>query len=46
VKLRQQMGTEKFDLTRYVTASELLEKMMTSPEFTEFLTLVAYDHID
>lgn len=27
-------------------AAQLFQDMMTKPEFTEFLTLVAYDHID
>ena len=28
------------------TAAKIFEDMMTSDKFTEFLTLVAYDHID
>ena len=31
---------------QYPLASKLFEEMMTSDEFPEFLTLVAYDHID
>jgi malate synthase len=31
---------------RISDAAEILERMMTSPDFTEFLTLVAYDYID
>jgi hypothetical protein len=27
-------------------AAEIFEHMMTSPDFAEFLTLVAYDYID
>jgi hypothetical protein len=27
-------------------ASEIFDRMMTSSEFAEFLTLVAYDYID
>ena len=27
-------------------AAEIYEHMMTSPDFAEFLTLVAYDYID
>jgi malate synthase len=31
---------------RIAEAAEIFEKMMTSPHFAEFLTLVAYDYID
>jgi malate synthase len=31
---------------RIAEASEIFERMMTSPDFAEFLTLVAYDYID
>ena len=32
--------------TRMAEAAEIFERMMTSPDFEEFLTLVAYDHLD
>jgi hypothetical protein len=28
------------------TAARIYDQMMTSPDFPEFLTLVAYDYID
>ena len=32
--------------SRIAEAAEIYERMMTSPDFAEFLTLVAYDYID
>jgi malate synthase len=32
--------------SRMAEAAEIFERMMTSSEFAEFLTLVAYDYID
>ena len=40
-EVASKMGTGKFEL-----ASKLFGEMMTSPDFPEFLTLVAYDYID
>ncbi len=40
-KLKAQFGARRFD-----DAGKIFERMMTSPEFPEFLTLVAYDYID
>jgi len=31
---------------RMTEAAEIFERMMTSSDFAEFLTLVAYDYID
>ena len=31
---------------RMAEAAEIFEHMMTSPDFEEFLTLEAYDHLD
>jgi malate synthase len=45
-KLRQQLGAERFDSAGFREASQIFESMMTSTDFPEFLTLVAYDHID
>jgi malate synthase len=45
-KLRQQLGVERFDSSGFKTAAQIFESMMTSADFPEFLTLVAYDHID
>ena len=45
-KLRQQFGTERFESMGFNKAAEIYEGMMTSKDFPEFLTVVAYDHID
>jgi malate synthase len=45
-KIRGLVGTAGFDAGHYDLASRLFEDMMTRAEFPEFLTLVAYDHID
>jgi malate synthase len=44
-RLRARQGS-RFDPKRLALAAELFERMMTGSEFAEFLTLVAYDHID
>jgi len=45
-KLRQEIGPDRFDSARFEAASEIFERMMTSADFPEFLTLLAYDRID
>jgi len=45
-KLRHQLGAEQFDSSGFQRASQIFESMMTSADFPEFLTLVAYHHID
>ncbi len=45
-KLRGLVGDERFEKGKYELASQLFEDMMTRSDYTEFLTLVAYDHID
>jgi malate synthase len=45
-KLRKQLGAERFDSAGFKTAGEIFESLMTSADFPEFLTLVAYEHID
>jgi malate synthase len=45
-KLKNEMGAARFAASRYGEASGILEKLMTAPEFREFLTLAAYDSID
>jgi malate synthase len=45
-KLHKQLGTERFDSAGFKTAGEIFENLMTSADFPEFLTLVAYEHID
>ncbi|HEV2379649.1 MAG TPA: malate synthase A [Terriglobia bacterium] len=45
-RLREQLGPERFGSAKFETASRIFEGMMTSAEFPEFLTLIAYDYID
>jgi malate synthase len=44
--LRRRLGPERFDGGKFALAARLFEEMMTRDEFTEFLTLVAYEHLD
>jgi malate synthase len=45
-KARKQIGAERYGNSKFDLAAKLFEEMMTKPEFTEFLTLVAYEQID
>ncbi|MDP8980316.1 MAG: malate synthase A [Acidobacteriota bacterium] len=45
VKIRREIGVAGFNLSRFVTAGDLMEPMMTGTEFPEFLTLAAYEYI-
>jgi malate synthase len=45
-KLRATLGVDRFDSARFKAASEVLEGLMTSTDFPDFLTLLAYDRID
>ena len=40
------LGPGRFDKGHFDTAARLYEEMMTSDEFPDFLTLVAYDRLD
>ena len=46
--VRQAIAVQKSKLKggRMAEAAEIYDRMMTSPDFAEFLTLVAYDYID
>jgi hypothetical protein len=46
--IREIIAEKKRDLAgaRMAEAAEIYESMMTSPDFAEFLTLVAYDYVD
>jgi malate synthase len=45
-KLKQHIGTERFDSGKFGLASQLFEQMMTGGEFPEFMTLVAYSYLN
>ncbi len=45
-ELRAAVGQARFEAGRYRLASEIFEEMMTSEQFTEFLTIPAYEHLE
>jgi malate synthase len=45
-KLCSNLGADRADSRGFKKAAEIYEGMMTSPDFPEFLTLVAYAHLD
>jgi malate synthase len=42
----QEVGAERFNKGKYTMAQELFAKMVLTPDFTEFLTLPAYQYLD
>jgi len=44
-KLKAMLGAERFQNGKFELASQLFERMMTSPTFDEFLTLKAYEYV-
>jgi malate synthase len=46
MRIRDQVGMERFYSGNYRLAAELLERLMSGAEFPDFLTLVAYDYLD
>ena len=45
-RLRESLGGQTFDAGRFPEARELFEAVALSPNYVEFLTLPAYEHID
>jgi malate synthase len=45
-KIRTLIGAERFDSGKFDLASRLFEEMMTSGDFSDFLTLSAYEYLD
>jgi len=45
-KIRTLLGSSRFDSGKFDLAARLFEQITTGPEFPEFMTLVAYEHID
>jgi malate synthase len=45
-KLRANQGAVRFDSGKFDLAARLIEQITTGAEFPEFMTLVAYEHID
>ncbi|RMG71183.1 MAG: malate synthase A [Chloroflexi bacterium] len=44
--IREEVGDERFTSGKYELAMKLFDEMIRSDEFTEFLTLPAYEYID
>ena len=45
-KLRQELGAEQFEKRRFPDAARIFNGMLMGGDFSEFLTLTAYDYID
>jgi malate synthase len=45
-KLEQMVGPERFLQGNYPLAREVIERIVLRDEFTEFMTLVGYEHLD
>ncbi len=45
-KIREAVGAQAYAGGRFDEASKLFEEVALSPDFTEFLTLPAYERID
>lgn len=44
--IKEVVGEEQYNSGQYELASQIFEKLVTEPEFTEFLTLPAYEYLD
>jgi malate synthase len=44
-KLKGMLGADRFQHGKFELAAQLFERMMTSPNFDEFLTLAAYEYV-
>ena len=45
-KIRAQVGQDRYESGHFTLASQLLDKITTDDAFADFLTLVAYEHLD
>jgi len=45
-RIQESIGRDSFEAGRFAEARELFEAVALSPQFVEFLTLPAYEHID
>jgi len=46
VRTRKELGSQAYEASNYTVAEDLLEKMTTGNTFPEFMTLMAYDHLE
>ncbi len=45
-KLKQMVGADRFARGNYAQAGDLIQEIVLKDEFTEFMTLVGYEHLD
>jgi malate synthase len=45
-KLKELLGDDRFGRGNYAQAGKLIEEIVLKDEFTEFMTLVGYEHLD
>jgi malate synthase len=45
-KIKALVGPQAFEAGKYALARELLDQLVTAPDFAEFLTLGAYQHLE
>jgi malate synthase len=45
-KLRTAVGDDRFEAGRYELARSLIESIVNRESFTEFMTIVGYEHLD
>ena len=45
-KARGHIGAARFEAGKFDLAARLFEQMMTTADFPDFLTLIAYEHLD
>ena len=45
-KIREQVGEAAFDRDKYAVARQVFDEVSTGDDFVDFLTLVAYKHLD
>lgn len=45
-RVRERLGRPRFDSGKFDLAARIFEEMITSQDFADFMTLVAYDYID
>ena len=46
LRIRNEIGSQAYDASNYSSAEELLDKLTTNTSFPEFMTLMAYDHLE
>ncbi len=44
-RLRETLGDQRFNASKFIVAADLYERMMLAPQFDEFLTLKAYEYV-